>query len=196
MEEKEQYTFEELCSGLEISISNFCRLAGIDEGTLARIRRGHLARRSTVNKMLRVLSEIYGIKFSLENVTGIILQREAINPIAEKLPVPSVSTPTVTTITQQEDSQIRNVARSDGLIPCKVFFEGQVYFKEKFSESSWRRWIDRPENKKGPWLKGEKIPCTILPRSGNDGIYFFTPEQAQKAIGILKRHVKLKDETV
>lgn len=95
-------------------------------------------------------------------------------------------------IPQKESPQNRFVMRSDGLIPCKVFFEKQSHFDEQFSESSWMRWIKSGIKTRG--METEKLDYTELPPSGNDGKYFFTVEQAQKAIEILKRHGKLKTE--
>ena len=68
MKQKELYTFEELCEGLEMTMSAFCKRANVDEGTVARIRKGYSARNSTVNKLLRNFSEVYGIPLSRENV--------------------------------------------------------------------------------------------------------------------------------
>jgi len=74
MKEKEKYTFSELCDNLKIPMSEFCKRADITEGTLARIRKGYSARRFTVNKMLDTFSQVYGIDFSLDNVTGLSVQ--------------------------------------------------------------------------------------------------------------------------
>jgi hypothetical protein len=95
IEEKEQYTFEELCEGLEISMSAFSKRANVDEGTILRLRRGHLARRGTINSLLRAFSEIYGIKFTLDNVTGLKKVEKPITPITEKPIEPSVTSPVV-----------------------------------------------------------------------------------------------------
>jgi hypothetical protein len=84
MEEKEQYTFEELCEGLEISMSKFAKLANVDEGTILRLRRGHLARRGTINSLLRAFSEVYGMKFTLANVSGLKKVEKPIAPVDEK----------------------------------------------------------------------------------------------------------------
>ncbi len=85
MEQKEQYTFEELCNGLEMSMSTFCKMANVDEGTVARIRKGHLARRGTINRLIRTFGEVYGIKIIPENVSGLTLQ-EHIHQKVEKPP--------------------------------------------------------------------------------------------------------------
>jgi hypothetical protein len=68
MKQKELYTFEELCEELEITMSAFSKRADVDEGTIARIRKGYPARSSTVNKLLRNFSEVYGFQLSRDNV--------------------------------------------------------------------------------------------------------------------------------
>ncbi|HEX3640538.1 MAG TPA: hypothetical protein VHV10_04555, partial [Ktedonobacteraceae bacterium] len=72
--EKDTYSFNELCDNLKIPLSEFCKRAGITEGTLARIRKGYGARRFTVNKILDTFSKIYERELSLDNVTGIYAQ--------------------------------------------------------------------------------------------------------------------------
>jgi hypothetical protein len=74
MKAKESYTLEELCSSLSITLTKFCQMAGITEGTLIRLRQGHAGRRNTINSILNTFSQVYGLDFSLENVTGLIVQ--------------------------------------------------------------------------------------------------------------------------
>lgn len=74
MKVKESYTLEELCRGLSITLKKFCQMAGITEGTLINLRQGYSGRQSTINSILNTFSQIYGIEFSLENVTGITVQ--------------------------------------------------------------------------------------------------------------------------
>jgi transcriptional regulator with XRE-family HTH domain len=105
LEEKEQYTFEELCEGLEISMSAFSKRANVDEGTIARLRRGHFGRIGTINRLLRVFSEIYGIKFTTENVTGLKKVEKPITPINKQVLAPPISTPTIDAIAQPASPQ-------------------------------------------------------------------------------------------
>jgi len=88
MKAKESYTFEELCNSLKMPMSKFCQMAGITQGTMARLRRGYPARRGTINILLDTFSQVYGLDFSLENVTGLSLQENP-HQKAEKPPVPS-----------------------------------------------------------------------------------------------------------
>lgn len=73
MEQKDMYTLRELFEELGISIAELGRRSGISEITVAKIRDGKSARRSTVVNLLRTLSEIYGVKLSLSNVSGIVI---------------------------------------------------------------------------------------------------------------------------
>lgn len=75
MEEKETYTIEELFEELPCTIVDLSNRAGINEVTAARLRDGKPTRRSTVNSVLLVLSEIYKRPLNLKNVSGINVQR-------------------------------------------------------------------------------------------------------------------------
>jgi predicted transcriptional regulator len=69
MEDKSRYTFQELFNNLPISIAELARRSAVNEVTIARIRDGEsIALRSTANKLLRVLSEVYGRTLTLDNV--------------------------------------------------------------------------------------------------------------------------------
>lgn len=74
MEDKTTYTLQELFDMLPITIAELGRQSGINEVTLARIRDGKPTRRSTVNKLLNKLSEIYDRPLSIRNVTNINVQ--------------------------------------------------------------------------------------------------------------------------
>src|SRR6266550_6949491 len=75
MKQKDMYTLEELYDNLKISLSKLSKIADINEGTLIRIRKGkYSVRKTTVNKLLDAFSEVYGLDFSLDNVTGITLE--------------------------------------------------------------------------------------------------------------------------
>ena len=190
-----QYTLKELFDNLEITLTELSRRSGISDVTLISIRNGKSARRSTINTLLRTFSELYGIKLTLKNVSGISIQGKLVNapvPMAEQATVPSTSKAPIDETSKKKELQNRNVGRSDDLIPCKAFFERQTHFEKVFSETSWMRYVKSGVKTRG--MEDEKLDVTELPKSGNDGKYFFTPEQAQKAIDILKRHGKLKDE--
>jgi transcriptional regulator with XRE-family HTH domain len=188
-----QYTLRELFENLKITLTELSKRSGISDVTLISIRNGKSARRSTINTLLGTFSEIYGVKLTLKNVDGIIIQGKPVRPrgvVTEQVPIQPASKMTIDGSNQIEEPQNRIVERPDNLIPCKVFFEKQSHFSEKFSESSWMRWIKSGIKTRGH--EAEEFEVTELPPSGNDGKYFFTPEQALKAVEILKRHGKLK----
>ncbi len=74
MEEQERYTIGELYDDLPCTLVDLAKMAQMSEVTVARIRDGQPTRRSTANRLLRALSEIYGRPLSLRNVRGITLQ--------------------------------------------------------------------------------------------------------------------------
>lgn len=71
MLDKPYYTLRELYDDLPCTLVELGDKAGLNEVTVARIRDGKSARRATVNKLLRAMSDIYGRHFSLANVRGI-----------------------------------------------------------------------------------------------------------------------------
>ncbi len=73
-EEKSTYTIQELYDDLPITLIALGERADLNEVTVARIRDGKPTRRTSVNKLLRVLSEVYSKPLSLRNVSGINVQ--------------------------------------------------------------------------------------------------------------------------
>jgi predicted transcriptional regulator len=71
LDEQSTYSIQELFDFLPITISELARKSEINEVTLARIRDGKSTRRSTVNKLLLTMTEIYGRNLNIRNVTGI-----------------------------------------------------------------------------------------------------------------------------
>jgi len=182
VENKETYTFEALCKGLEISMSAFSKKAGVDEGTVARIRKGNLVRQSTANKLLRAFSEVYGMTLTLDNVSGLTLQ----NIVTDKPTKPPASI---------DDSQDRIVERNPGgQAPTDIPADlppGTIKLIDFIEEhgllqGSVSRWM-----KAG--IRGEKIETTKIDRTNGPGVqHFFTPTQQEKALDFLRRHGKLK----
>lgn len=74
MQQKDRYALEELFEELPCTLVALGDKSGLNEVTVARIRDGKPARRSTVNSLLHAFSEIYTIPLSLHNVTGIHVQ--------------------------------------------------------------------------------------------------------------------------
>jgi len=75
MQEKSRYTLQELFDDLPISLRQLGIKASVSEVTVARIRDGEAAQRSTVNRLLKAMSEVYGRQISLANVTGVNLRK-------------------------------------------------------------------------------------------------------------------------
>jgi len=74
MQEQNTYTIQELFDDLPLSIRQLAEEVKVNEVTLARIRDGKPTRRSTANRLLMYMSDIYKRPLSLRNVTGINVQ--------------------------------------------------------------------------------------------------------------------------
>src|SRR5258708_4595914 len=68
------YQFSKLLENMPASLSELSRIANVHERSIMRMRDGNRVQRSTVNKVLRALSQLYGQTFTLDNVTGINVQ--------------------------------------------------------------------------------------------------------------------------
>lgn len=79
MQEKPMYTLRELFDNLPIPIKELGRRAGASEVTVARIRDGNPARRSTINSLLLEMGKVYNRPLSLANVTGVVIRGEQRN---------------------------------------------------------------------------------------------------------------------
>lgn len=76
IENKDSYTLKELIEGLPYSLREFGKRYDLSEVTIARIRNGKPAMRSTINRLLGGLSEVYSKPLTMHNVRGIILRGE------------------------------------------------------------------------------------------------------------------------
>src|SRR5437588_12915665 len=76
LEDKETYTLRELIENLPCSLRQFGKDHNISEVTIARVRDGKPAIRSTINKLLTALSSVYGKTLTLRNVRGISIRGE------------------------------------------------------------------------------------------------------------------------
>lgn len=78
MQEKPSYALRELFANLPIPIKQLGERAKVNEVTVARIRDGKPARRSTINRLLLAMSkpDVYDRPLSLDNVTGVTIQGE------------------------------------------------------------------------------------------------------------------------
>lgn len=76
IEDKDIYTLRELIENLPLSLREFGRKYDISEVTIARLRDGKPGLRSTINKLLAALSDVYGKMFTVRNVSEIIIRGE------------------------------------------------------------------------------------------------------------------------
>jgi predicted transcriptional regulator len=74
LEQKDRYTLAELYEELPCTLVELGNRGGISEVTVARMRDGKPVRRSTINRLLKAFSEIYGVNLSTRNVSGINVQ--------------------------------------------------------------------------------------------------------------------------
>lgn len=172
----EKYTLRELFDRLKIPIAELGRRAGISEVTAAKIRDGQSARRSSINSLLEVFSQLYGVELTINNVTGIVIKDKLARLEAEKTEESSVSDsgPQKRAYTTAEDIPV-------DWILCSDFFESH-----EIKETTYRRWLR-------DGLGGEKLEFEERPRPGKDDKFrYFTPAQQEQALEILKRHGKLK----
>ncbi len=128
MEQKDMYTLRELYNDLDIPLTELGRQAGISDVTLAKIRDGASARRSTINSLLRTFSQIYGVRLSTENVKDIIIkdklakreQAEKAHAILHEQPIiPSLQNLPIPAIPKTEKPQNRNVESKRAYAPRK-----------------------------------------------------------------------------
>lgn len=76
IEEKDTYTLRELIENLPYSLREFGKKYDLSEVTIARLRDGKPALRSTINKLLAALSATYSKTLTMRNVQGIIIRGE------------------------------------------------------------------------------------------------------------------------
>ncbi len=178
MEQKEQYTFEELCEGLEMSMSAFSKRAEVDEGTIARIRKGFPARNSTVNKLLRNFSEVYKTQLSRDNV---------LPWAAEKVEKPHVSPLVETTSPTTTSSQKRDYTREE--IPADLP-PGTVKLTD-FTDTT-----GMPASTIGRWIREGKIEAITRDRpSGMGEQKYLVPSEQEKARQLNQARTPRKTDT-
>jgi hypothetical protein len=208
MKQKDMYTLDELCDNLTISLSEFSEMSGVNEGTLARIRKGYTARRKTVNRLLAAFSEVHGIELSLDNVTGItledkkairrqMLERKGLTEKAEETPAPKPVVPTTKPVVETAPKRVYTRKYDsnlpDGCIPAIEFAKMHGISREAM------RW--HMDNGLGPGLIGtstETIPerdrikyeqrIKRVRKNGTEYERYLTADQQAAALDFWKRH--------
>lgn len=205
MQEKEMYTLRELYDNLEVPYAKLGKMADMSEGTVTRIRDGYPARRTTLNRLLRAFSTVYGRQLTLENVTGIQIEDKHKQ---EQVTVPPVSTPTIDAIPKTRVAQIRNVEPKRGYKPRKSDLPDGAILASKFAESHGVKrptFIDHMLQGLGMGqMPGPDIDDSIIPirdhvkfdernkRVRKDGTLekerYLTSDQQRAALEFWKRH--------
>jgi hypothetical protein len=195
VKQKDQYTLRELFDGLPIPLTDLSKLSGKSHGTLTRIRDGEPARRSTINKLLIVLSEVYGLDLSTDNVKGIVIEdrQQKAAEKAEKPPVlPSVqSAKVVTEKPQKRTYKGRDTGLPHGCILALDFARNHDVKRETFR--------DHMVNGLGPGLIGtstntiperDHVAHETRPKPGREKETerYLTEQQQHAAIAFWKRH--------
>ncbi|WP_126550620.1 HNH endonuclease [Dictyobacter kobayashii] len=75
LEEKQQYSIQELHENLTITLADLARASEITPKSLNRILYGDRVTRNLANKLLLVLSKVYDRPLTIKNVTGINLYK-------------------------------------------------------------------------------------------------------------------------
>lgn len=176
-----EYTLRELFDRLKIPIAELGRRAGISEVTVAKIRDGASARRSSINRLLEVFSELYGVELSINNVSGIIIKDKLARLEAEKL---SVSTPVVqNTASPQKRDYTREELPTD-LPPGTV----------KLTDFTDTTGI--PASTIGRWIREGKIEAITRDRvSGMGEQKYLIPSEQEKAKQLNEARTPRKTDT-
>lgn len=110
MEKKDMYELRELYDKLNIPLAELGRRAKISEVTIAKIRDGHSARRSTINALLETFAEIYSLdNLSIDTVKGIVINDKLARRAREQAPSPSVLPEPIDDKSQSAKPQNRSV---------------------------------------------------------------------------------------
>ena len=67
------HELKELLENMPATLTELARRSGVSERSIMRMRDGERVNRSTANKVLNGLSQLYDQAFTLKNVTGINL---------------------------------------------------------------------------------------------------------------------------
>jgi transcriptional regulator with XRE-family HTH domain len=212
MKQKDQYTFEELCTDLTISVSEFCRRAGVTEGTLARLRQGFSARRVTANKLLNAFSQFYGLELSFDNVTGLkledkkairrqIVEHQGLTEKAETPPVSPAPVPTPRAVTDQAQKRAyksRDTGLPDGCILALDFARNHDVKRETFRDhmmiglgEGLIHGPDIPEDTPvgiKDWVRYEERNKRVRKDGTIERERYLTADQQHAALAFWKRH--------
>jgi hypothetical protein len=198
MEQKDMYTLEELYDNLPIALSELSRRSEINEVTLARVRDGFFARRSTIIKLLDAFSRVHGVKLTLSNVSGILIRdKKALREQAvkstlyddEKSKKPPVSTQVQKTTSASKNLDKRSSRRRDS--PEKELPEGCILARHFAMKHDVK-----PETFRDHYMIGlgrqekEKVTVSSRPKPSREKEteWYLTPEQQSQALKFWDRY--------
>jgi hypothetical protein len=194
MEQKDTYTLEELYDNLPIALSELGRRSGINEVTLARIRDGYFARRSTVVRLLGAFSKVHGVKLTLENVSGILIRdKKAMQGTEKAKEAPAKPAKVIPEKPPKRPYKPRKTDLPEGCVLATDF--------ARMHGVNERRFYDHMIIGLGPGtVPGELSDPTIpvkeqvdyserdKPGRKGERERYLTPEQQEKALEFWKRH--------
>jgi transcriptional regulator with XRE-family HTH domain len=184
MEQKDRYTLRELFDNLEITFTELKKRSGISDVTLGNIRKGQSARQVTINTLLRVFSEIYGIKLSQNNVDGIIIQGK---PVTNTRIIPTSAALTYEPEVIQKRPSRRKSDTAERELPEGCILAHHFAGMYGVSPMTFR---DHYIKGLGPKDAKEKAPASHRPKPSREKEleWYLTPEQQADALDYWKRH--------
>src|SRR2546421_10825662 len=200
VEQKDMYSVEELYENLEISMLELSRRADINPGTLARIKKGYSARRPTVNKLLRTLSEVYGIRLSVNNVSGIHLEGETTQTdITEEAEKPSISatTPKQTQATSEKPKRVYNRKEKDTGLPAGAMLATEFGRNHGLKDRTFYDHLVIGLGPGVPWGMGDEMTVEkehvdyserVKPGRPKEKERYLTQEQQKAALKFWRKH--------
>ena len=75
--DKDRYTLDELFNNLPISLRELSRRSGVNKVTINSIaNKKRIPHKSTINRLLPTMSEVYGKNLTWENLAGMDIEEE------------------------------------------------------------------------------------------------------------------------
>jgi hypothetical protein len=184
MKQKDMYTVQELFTSLPITNVELSKLTGKSIGTLARIKDGYPARRSTINNLLMIMSDIYKIDLSMDNVTGIILEERQAEKRAPRIDEkPPVSASVVKHTQDTDNPSKRPYNRKEEPIPDDLPAGTLRHYE--FA----RQWGIKTRTFED-WIKLRHFSVTTRPKATRpkETEKFLTPDQQHEAMFWMRDH--------
>lgn len=199
MEQKDTYTLMELFNNLPITMTELKKRSGLSDVTLASIRDGNSARRSSLNILLAIFSDIYKVPLSHDNVSGIVIKDKLARmkaPKSQSLPSQidekaPVLTSEETTTSPLESPRKRSYTHSRGIpddLPIGTVthfdFAKQHNVNPRTFSDQITKGIGRGKEEK------DKVDAIIRPKENrpDETDKYLTLEQQEKALDYWRRY--------